>query len=168
MAAPARKVLEEALALTPEQRLDLAAELLASVDGKPPETWEAAWRAGPVLVLDESHELRPEVLGMLRILANFDMASRLVLSLILAGQTPLRALLTHDEHEAMAHRIIHYAQLRLLSRDELAQYRSSEASGSSIASVRVGRIGRPQPAAAARSPQRSGWRRGVRLPGLVA
>lgn len=45
MATPARKVLEEALALTPEQRLDLAAELLASVDGEPPETWEAAWRA---------------------------------------------------------------------------------------------------------------------------
>src|SRR5437588_8722464 len=45
MATPARKVLEEALALTPEQRLDLAPELLASVDGEPPETWEAAWRA---------------------------------------------------------------------------------------------------------------------------
>jgi putative addiction module component (TIGR02574 family) len=45
MATPASKLLEEALALTPEQRLDLAAELLASVDGEPPETWEAAWRA---------------------------------------------------------------------------------------------------------------------------
>jgi putative addiction module component (TIGR02574 family) len=42
---PARKILEEALALSPEQRLDLAAELLASVDGEPAETWEAAWRA---------------------------------------------------------------------------------------------------------------------------
>jgi putative addiction module component (TIGR02574 family) len=45
MAVPASKVLEDALALTPEQRLDLAAELLASVDGEPPATWEAAWRA---------------------------------------------------------------------------------------------------------------------------
>ena len=45
MAMPPSKVLEEALALTPEQRLDLAAELLASVDDEPPETWEAAWRA---------------------------------------------------------------------------------------------------------------------------
>jgi putative addiction module component (TIGR02574 family) len=44
LATPASKVLEEALALTPEQRLDLAAELLASVDGDPPEMWEAAWR----------------------------------------------------------------------------------------------------------------------------
>jgi len=76
----------------------------------------------PVLLLDESHELRPDVLGMLRILTNFDMDSRLVLSLVIAGQTPLRTLLARDEHEAMARRIIHYAQLRLLSRDELAQY----------------------------------------------
>lgn len=45
MATPAKIVLEQALALTSEQRLDLAAELLASVDGEPPATWEAAWRA---------------------------------------------------------------------------------------------------------------------------
>jgi len=76
----------------------------------------------PVLLLDESHELRPDVLAMLRILTNFDMDSRLVLSLVIAGQTPLRALLARDEQEAMARRIVHYAQLRLLSRDELARY----------------------------------------------
>jgi type II secretory pathway predicted ATPase ExeA len=76
----------------------------------------------PALLLDESHELRPDVLGMLRILTNFDMDSRLVLSLVIAGQPPLRALLARDEQEAMARRISHYAQLRLLSRDELAQY----------------------------------------------
>ena len=76
----------------------------------------------PVLLLDESHDLRPDVLGMLRILTNFDMDSRLVLSLVLAGQTPLRTLLARDEQEAMARRIVHYAQLRLLSRDELAIY----------------------------------------------
>ena len=57
---------------------------------------------------------------MFRILTNFDMDSWLVLSLVIAGQTPLRALLAHDEQEAMARRIIHYVQLRLLSRDEVA------------------------------------------------
>jgi len=76
----------------------------------------------PVLVLDESHELRPDVLGMLRILTNFDMDSRLVLSLVICGQTALKTLLARDEQEAMARRIIHYAQLRLLSREEIAQY----------------------------------------------
>jgi hypothetical protein len=37
--------LEDALALSAEQRLDLAAELLASVDDATSDTWEAAWRA---------------------------------------------------------------------------------------------------------------------------
>jgi len=50
------------------------------------------------------------------------MDSRLVLSLVIAGQTPLRALRARDEQEAMARRIIHYAQHRLLSRDELTHY----------------------------------------------
>jgi putative addiction module component (TIGR02574 family) len=44
MATPASRLLEEALTLTAEERLDLAADLLASVDGEPAETWEAAWR----------------------------------------------------------------------------------------------------------------------------
>ena len=75
-----------------------------------------------MLLLDESHDLRPDVLSMLRILTNFDMDSRLVLSLVIAGQTPLRSLLARDDQEAMARRIVHYAQLRLLSCEELAQY----------------------------------------------
>jgi general secretion pathway protein A len=76
----------------------------------------------PVLLLDESHDLRPDVLGMLRILTNFDMDSRLVLSLIIAGQSALRTVLARDDQEAVARRIIHYAQLRLLTREELAKY----------------------------------------------
>ena len=82
-----------------------------------------------VLVLDESHELSPDVLGMLRILTNFDMDSRLVLSLVIAGQSPLRTLLARDDQEAMARRIAHYAQLRLLSREELAQYVAHRGAG---------------------------------------
>jgi general secretion pathway protein A len=76
----------------------------------------------PVLVLDESQDLRPDVLAMLRVLTNFDMDSRLVLSLVLAGQTPLRQMLASDEQEAIARRLVHYAQLRLLSRDEMQTY----------------------------------------------
>jgi len=41
----ANKVLTEALALSPEERLDLAAELLASVDGPADPDWEPAWQA---------------------------------------------------------------------------------------------------------------------------
>jgi len=47
----------------------------------------------PVILLDEAHDLRPESLAMLRLLTNFEMDSRLVLSLVLAGQPPLRTML---------------------------------------------------------------------------
>src|SRR5712691_5393158 len=59
----------------------------------------------PVLILDEGHDLRPDVLAMLCVLTNFDMDSRLVLSVILSGQSPLRTLLCRDDQEAIARRI---------------------------------------------------------------
>lgn len=85
---------------------------------------EAADGAGlrPVLVLDEAHDLRPEVLAMMRLLTNFDMDSRLVVSVILAGQPKLRELLRRDDLEDVARRLAHYATLRTLSREELGQY----------------------------------------------
>jgi len=76
----------------------------------------------PVLILDEAHDLRPDVLDILRIINNFEMDSELVLSVLLAGQTPLRALLRRDVHESIARRLSHIASLRLLSRDESASY----------------------------------------------
>jgi len=75
-----------------------------------------------VLVLDEAHDLRCESLAMLRLLTNFEMDSRLVLSVILAGQPPLRTLLGRPDQEAIAQRLCHYATLRLLSRDETRAY----------------------------------------------
>lgn len=76
----------------------------------------------PVLILDEAHELRPDVLGMVRILTNFAMDSRLVLSVVLAGQPSLGTMLKRDELEDVAQRIAYYAALRPLSRDEIARY----------------------------------------------
>ncbi len=76
----------------------------------------------PVLFLDEAHDLRPEVLSMLRVLTNFQMDSRLVLSIVVAGQPDLGKVLARDEHDAIARRIAHYATLRPLSRDETAKY----------------------------------------------
>jgi len=76
----------------------------------------------PVLILDDAHELRPEVLGMLRVLTNFQMDSRLVLSVVLIGQSGLGAMLRRPEHEDIARRLVHYAVLRPLSRDEVQQY----------------------------------------------
>lgn len=76
----------------------------------------------PVLLLDEAQDLRPEVLSMLRVLTNFQMDSKLVLSVVLAGQPPLAKLLAQDDQSAVARRIVHYASLRPLSRDETAKY----------------------------------------------
>ena len=76
----------------------------------------------PVLVLDEAHDLRPESLAMLRLLTNFEMDSRLVVAVVLAGQPPLRSLLRRPDQVAMAQRLSHYATLRLLSRDETRAY----------------------------------------------
>lgn len=76
----------------------------------------------PVLVLDEAHDLRPDVLSMLRVVTNFQMDSRLVLSVVLAGQPDLAVRLARDDQDAVARRIVHYATLRPLSRDEIARY----------------------------------------------
>ena len=76
----------------------------------------------PVILLDEAHDLRPESLAMLRLLTNFEMDSRLVVSVVLAGQPPLNDLLRRPEQAAMAQRLAHYATLRLLSRDETRTY----------------------------------------------
>jgi len=76
----------------------------------------------PVLVIDEAHEMKLDVLAMLRILTNFHLDSRLVLSLVLAGQPPLREMLRREDQVAILHRLSHVDTLRLLSRDELALY----------------------------------------------
>lgn len=76
----------------------------------------------PVLLIDEAHELRLDVLAMLRILTNFQLDSRLVLSLVLVGQPPLREMLCRDDQVAIRHRLAHLDTLRLLSRDELLLY----------------------------------------------
>jgi general secretion pathway protein A len=75
-----------------------------------------------VLVLDDAHDIRPDVLAILRVLTNFEWDSRLVVSIILAGQPPLEKLLAKPSCEDVAQRIAFYARLRLLSRDETATY----------------------------------------------
>lgn len=76
----------------------------------------------PVLILDDAHDVRPDVLAILRVLTNFDMDSRLVLSVILAGQTSLRTLLRRDALEDVARRLAGLATLVPLSREETKEY----------------------------------------------
>lgn len=75
-----------------------------------------------VIQFDDAHEMRPAVLRLLRLLTNFDMDSRLVVSIILSGQMPLKKLLLADELEDIRQRLIHCGELGLLSRDEARAY----------------------------------------------
>jgi len=75
-----------------------------------------------VILLDEAQDLRRVSLPLISLLTNFEMDSRLVLSLILCGQPQLKSVLSREDLESVARRIHHYASLRLLSREELVQY----------------------------------------------
>jgi general secretion pathway protein A len=116
---------------------DLCRDIAVACDlGKPAATYPALVRqiqerfesqyatdgVRPILLIDESQDFRPDVLGMFRILTNFDRDSKLVLGLLLAGKPPLRKLFAREDQEAMARRIYHYATLRLLSREETLKY----------------------------------------------
>ena len=45
MTSSARKLLQDVLALPENERLELASEIIASVDGQDDGDWEAAWLA---------------------------------------------------------------------------------------------------------------------------
>ncbi len=76
----------------------------------------------PVIIIDEAQDFRPEVLSLLKLITNFNMDSRLVVSLVLVGQPKLLTLLSHPDLEDVARRIARYVSLRLLSREETLHY----------------------------------------------
>lgn len=76
----------------------------------------------PVLIVDEAHDMRPDVLAILRVLTNFEMDSKLVVSIVLCGQPPLRGLLRRADMEAVSRRIVYFASLRGLTRQEVPDY----------------------------------------------
>ena len=75
-----------------------------------------------VLLIDEAHDMYPASLAILRLLTNFDMDSRLVSSIILAGQPSLHNRLLTQELNSIATRLSHRGELRLLSREESKCY----------------------------------------------
>ena len=78
----------------------------------------------PVLIIDESHHLRNDVLEDLRLLTNFDMDSHNRLCLLFVGLTELRRRLSMAVHESLLQRIVVRHHLTGLARDELPQYLS--------------------------------------------
>ena len=83
-------------------------------------TLEAKQR--PVLIVDEAHHLRNEVLEDLRLLTNYEMDSHNRLCLLLVGLTELRRRLSMTVHESLAQRIVVRHHLAGLSREELPDY----------------------------------------------
>jgi type II secretory pathway predicted ATPase ExeA len=79
-------------------------------------------RSRPVLVIDEAHHLRPDVLEDLRLLTNYKMDAENRLCLLLLGQTELRRRLSMAVHEALSQRIVVRYHLPALLRDELPDY----------------------------------------------
>lgn len=76
----------------------------------------------PVLVVDEAHHLRSDVLEDIRLMTNYDMDSKNRLCVVLIGQTELRRRLAMAVHEALAQRIVVTHHLGLLGREEMAAY----------------------------------------------
>jgi type II secretory pathway predicted ATPase ExeA len=85
-------------------------------------TLEAKQR--PVLIVDEAHHLRNEVLEDLRLLTNYEMDSQNRLCLLLVGLSELRRRLAMAVHESLAQRIVVRHHLAGLGRDELPKYLS--------------------------------------------
>lgn len=75
-----------------------------------------------LLIFDDAHDMRPDGLRLLRLLTNFDMDSRHVISVILAGQPPLKRSLMNADNDDIHQRLAHFGELRLLTREETKTY----------------------------------------------
>ena len=76
----------------------------------------------PVLIIDEAHHLRNDVLEDLRLLTNFAMDAEQRLCLVLVGLTELRRRLAMAMHESLAQRLVVRHHLAGLDRDEVEDY----------------------------------------------
>jgi type II secretory pathway predicted ATPase ExeA len=79
-------------------------------------------RCRPILIMDEAHNLRPDVLEDLRLLTNYQMDAENRLCLILIGQAELRRRLGMAVYEALCQRIVVRYHVAGLSREELPAY----------------------------------------------
>lgn len=76
----------------------------------------------PILIVDDAHHLRSDVLEELRLLTNYAMDSENRLCLVLVGQSELRRRIGMAVHEALNQRVVVRQQVGGLTADEVAQY----------------------------------------------
>lgn len=75
-----------------------------------------------LIIVDEAHNLRPDVLALFPLLANFDWDGQSRLAVLLAGQSGLRQILRLSHLEALAQRITIRFALRGFDRDTTRLY----------------------------------------------
>jgi general secretion pathway protein A len=79
-------------------------------------------RLRPVLIIDEAHHLRTDLLEDLRLLTNYAMDSENRLTMVLVGHPELRRRMSMAALDALAQRIVVRANVRGLARDEMGAY----------------------------------------------
>jgi type II secretory pathway predicted ATPase ExeA len=79
-------------------------------------------RLRPVLIVDEAHHLRTDVLEDLRLLTNYAMDSENRLCVVLVGQPGLRRRLNMAALDALAQRVVVRTHVHGIARDELPPY----------------------------------------------
>jgi general secretion pathway protein A len=79
-------------------------------------------RCRPILIVDEAHNLRPDVLEDLRLLTNYQMDAENRLCLLLVGQAELRRRLSMAVYESLCQRIVVRYHLTGLTREEVPAY----------------------------------------------
>ena len=79
-------------------------------------------RVRPVLIVDEAHHLRTDLLEDLRLLTNYAMDSENRLTVVLVGHPELRRRMSMAALDALAQRVVVRAHARGLTRDEMGPY----------------------------------------------
>jgi general secretion pathway protein A len=88
------------------------------------ETLKEADRNGeiPVLLIDEAHKLRVDVLEEIRLLGNFETANKKLIQIVLAGQSELCDLLNATDLRQLKQRIAVRLSLQPLSPAQITEY----------------------------------------------
>ena len=84
-----------------------------------------------LLIVDDAHQLSPELLELLRLLTNLETPERKLLQIVLVGRSELRDRLAEPTMEQLAQRVTARLQMTGLSAQEMSDYvvRRTQAAG---------------------------------------
>jgi general secretion pathway protein A len=102
------------------EKTGLFPHLVRNIDEQLKASFDGGLR--PVVIFDDAHELRSETLKLVRLLTNFDMDSRLIVSMILVGHANLKEILLRPEMADVRQRLVHCGEIRPLTREETRSY----------------------------------------------